>query len=155
MFSLICLLRFGLLLAALGGPLGLSAPVAAAQRRAAVLDGIQRVFQNKSPDVQDCTLLQIQPVHGKTKRYLVLAHGIRVDKRFSGSFEDELFGLFVVDEGFVRIQRVIDVFPTRRWNDYSVTFAISDHAVIVVTCQGSTYGDEKEIKKYSVRLLYD
>jgi len=31
-----------------------------------------------------------------------------------------LFGVFVVDSTFMQIERVLHIFPTRRWHDYRV-----------------------------------
>ncbi len=136
------------------GLLTLSSLPAGAQERTSIVGHIQRAFQQKNSNIQDTTLLQVQPVYGKTKKYLVLAHGITADKRFAGSFEDELFGLFVVDDSFSRIERLIDVFPSRRWNDYAVKFKLQDAGTVIVTGQGATYGDQKVTKWYSIRSIH-
>src|SRR5688572_16763942 len=58
--------------------------------------------------------------HGGVSSYVVVAHGIRPDLKFQGSFEDELFGIFLVDSNFSSVLRTLDVWATPRWSDYSV-----------------------------------
>lgn len=53
--------------------------------------------------------------------YVLLGWGIRPDFRFEGSFDDELFGVFVLDNDLTKIERTIDIFPTCRWADCIVS----------------------------------
>jgi len=44
-----------------------------------------------------------------------------VGGKFSGA--GELYGVFIVDSTFSHVERVLHVFPTRRWHDYRVFLA--------------------------------
>ncbi len=119
-----------------------------------IMQQIQAAFETRNKNISDITFLQIIPFYGWEKRYLLLAHGIRGDMRFAGSFEDELFGLFVLDKAFSQLLGVIDFIPSRRWNDYRVKISSPDANTILATCQGDTYGDQKVVKKYTTEPIY-
>jgi hypothetical protein len=63
-----------------------------------------------------------------------------VDGKFSGV--GQLFGIFVVDSTFSHVERVLKIFPTRRWGDYRVYLGNVDPDSITVLGEGETYGDE-------------
>jgi hypothetical protein len=120
-----------------------------------ILSEIRKEFQCKNKKIEDVTMLELLPMYDRSRRYLVVAHGIRQDVTFEGSFEDELFGLFAVDISFTKVLTVIDIFPTQRWSDWSVEIRKPIGQSIVLDCKGTTYGDQKLVKKYPKEILYD
>ncbi|MCI0625305.1 MAG: hypothetical protein L0387_27290 [Acidobacteria bacterium] len=132
----------------------LVASSAHAEESPALVSQVRTQFQKKNAKVEDVTLLELVPVYGRSLRYLVLAHGIRQDVKFEGSFEEELFGLFVVDQSFTKILATVDIFPTERWNDYSVQIKKPIFPSIVLVCQGTTYGDVNRVRRYSVEVIH-
>lgn len=119
-----------------------------------IMQQVQAAFQNRNSNIGEITFLQIIPFYGYETRYLLLAHGIRADKKFSGSFEDELFGLFVLDKSFSKVLSVIDFIRSERWNDYSVEVRNPDANTILATCKGATYGDGQIVKRYTTEIIY-
>ena len=96
-------------------------------------------------------LLDLAPLWWKQPaEYLVLARGIRADYRFEGSFDDELFGLFVVDSNFGSVRKVLDVFPTPRWNDFVLKIERIEGQTVVIVGEGATYGDGRVEKRYDL-----
>ncbi len=63
----------------------------------------------------------------------------------------QLFGVFVIDSSFTRVDRVLYVFPTRRWLDYVVRFGEVDPDSITVLGQGDMYGDQRVAWKFDWR----
>ena len=125
-----------------------------AQEQPTLVSQVQAEFKKKNTKVEDVTLLELVPFYGRSLRYLVLAHGIRQDVKFEGSFEEELFGLFVVDQSFTKILATVDIFPTERWNDYSVEIKRPIFESIVLVCKGATYGDVNRVRRYPTEVIY-
>ena len=119
-----------------------------AQENPTLVSQVQAEFKKKNTRVEDVTLLQLVPFYGRSRRYLVLAHGIRQDVKFEGSFEEELFGLFVADQSFTKILATVDIFPTERWNDYSVEIKMPVFDSIVVAGKGTSDGDFNRVRSY-------
>src|SRR5262245_6681205 len=132
----------------------LMAPAMHAQEIPTLVSQIRGEFQKKNTKVEDVTLLELVPFYGRSLRYLVLSRGIRPDQKFEGSFEEELFGLFVVDQSFTKILAAVDIFPTERWNDYSVEIKRSSFESIVLVCKGATYGDVNRVRTYPREVIY-
>jgi hypothetical protein len=83
--------------------------------------------------------------------YVLLGWGIRPDAKFEGSFEDELFGVFVLDNNLTKIERTIDIFPTCRWADCIVSIdRVSWPGTGVVVVGAGSYGDGQFRKVYSL-----
>lgn len=124
--------------------------LAAAQLSAAeapVLEEIRDHFKQLNPDIQSIQLQDVKPRH---TQYWVLARGIREDEHFQGSLEDELFGLFVIDVQFSNVLRVVDIFPTSRWNDFRVWIDSHSMETIVIKGVGATYEDQPMMREYAV-----
>jgi hypothetical protein len=118
------------------------------QNTVSIVDTIRSEFRKRNPIIQNVTLLDLVTSYqtgGVT--YFVVARGIREDGNFAGSFEDELFGLFVVDATFTRVVRVVDIFPTQRWADYFVEIERPVRDSIVLLGQGG-YGDVQLHRAY-------
>jgi hypothetical protein len=114
-----------------------------------IVDAIRSVFQSRNAKVELVTLLDLAPlVRPEEAGYVVLARGIRRERQYQGSLEDELFGVFIVDSSFRAVTTTLDILPTKRWNDYSLEFESVSSATVVVVGQGATYGDERLRRTY-------
>jgi len=85
-------------------------------------------------------------------RFLVVARGVRSDERFEGSFEDELFGIFLLDDSLFSILRTIDIIPTQRWGDYAVKIVRYRKDTLTIHGEGVGYGDQQIDKRYYLHL---
>jgi hypothetical protein len=112
------------------------------------LTQVRAEFAKRNPRVTQVTLLDLVPraQFRPNSGYIVLAHGIREDHLFEGSFEDELFAVFLVDDVFSKVTRVLKWIPSRRWYDY--TFAIEhldplykEPRKMTLVGAGATYND--------------
>src|SRR6185503_15793438 len=103
---------------------------------------LQAAFIAKNPSVTRARVLELRSPGMGAGPYVLLGWGIRPDFKFEGRFEDELFGVFIVDNDLSRIERTLDIFPTQRWADYIVSFEKVSHSEVVVVGAGS-YGDQK------------
>ena len=110
-----------------------------------LLDSIRSEFQQMNPRIQDIQILDSKRKHSD---YWIVARGIVEGSEFNGSFEDELFGVFIVNGRFDSVMTVIDMMPTPRWNDYEMW--ISDHELtnVTVSGHGATYEDQPLEKTY-------
>jgi hypothetical protein len=114
--------------------------LASAAECAGLLDAIRATFQQQNPLIQDVQILDVKP---KLSKYWVIGRGIREDYTFSGSFDDELFGVFVVDPTLTSIEVVLDMFPTKRWGDYELWIDSYTMARLKVRGHGATYRDHE------------
>ena len=112
-----------------------------------LLDSIRGEFQQLNANIESIEILDTKPKHPE---YWVIARGIVEDLEFRGSFEDELFGVFVVDSDFENVVTMIDAIPTPRWNDYVFWITEHDAENVTVLGHGSTYGDGPLEKRYRV-----
>lgn len=110
-----------------------------------LIKSIQAAFQSSNPDIQYVQILDTKPRHTK---YWVVARGIIEPADSRGSFQDELFGIFVVDELYSRVDGIIDVLPTPRWHDYVVWISDYDMRSVTVKGHGATYRDQPLEKRY-------
>lgn len=85
-------------------------------------------------------------------KYLILARGVRSDQSYQGPLEDELFGIFVLDDSLFSILRTIDIFPTRRWLDYAVRIVMVSEDTLTIHGEGDSYGDNRFDKRYPLHL---
>jgi hypothetical protein len=102
---------------------------------------LRAAFVARNPAVTRATLLELRSVGMGSGGYVLLGWGIRPDMRFEGHFDDELFGVFVVDSSLTKIERTLDIFPTRRWADYMVSIEKIADGEVTIFGQGS-YGDQ-------------
>lgn len=110
-----------------------------------LLESIQAAFQSSNPRIQNVQILDTKPKHSK---YWVIARGIIDPPTFDGSFEDELFGVFVVDESYSQVERTVDMLPTPRWHDYKVWISEYDMQSATLKGHGATYKDQPLEKRY-------
>lgn len=104
----------------------------------------------KNPATTRATILELRSTGMGAGPYVLLGWCIRPDRRFQGRFDDELFGVFVVDSTLTRIDRTLDLFPTQRWADYFVSIEKLTDSEVTVIGRGS-YGDQPLRKVYSIR----
>jgi hypothetical protein len=107
-------------------------------------------FQDRNPKIGFVELYDIRPLFlnppypwPKTNRYLVLARGVRSDFNFEGTWEDELFGLFVFDNSLSSITRTVAIIPSKRWCDYMVRIVEVSKDSVTVHGNGMTYDDQE------------
>jgi hypothetical protein len=96
-------------------------------------------------------ILELRSIGMGAGPYVLLGRGIRPDSKFEGSFDDELFGVFILDNNLTKIERTVDIFPTCRWADciVSIEQVAWPGTEIVVVGHGS-YGDGPFRKVYAV-----
>jgi hypothetical protein len=116
------------------------------------LDNLLRTaFTARNPKVTQAKVLELRSIGMGAGGYVLLGWGIRSDMRFEGSFDDELFGVFVLDNEMTRIDRTIDIFPTCRWADCIVSIErVSWSASEVVVVGAGSYGDQAFRKTYRI-----
>ncbi len=112
-----------------------------------LIGALRTEFQKKNPKLTRVGVLDLDAWFFKGPR-LVLAWGIVGDYTFRGDFNDEMFGVFVVDESLTHIERVVDIFPTRAWYDYHVRFGRLTGDSVEVLGRGDTYGDDPTLRAY-------
>jgi len=116
--------------------------------QALVLSDIIRIFRESNPMIDNIAIVDICQKYMGADEYIVLAWGIRGDRIFEGSLSDELFGLFIIDRSFTRVVTVLDIVPTKRWNDYTMRIEKPIVDNIILVGEGTTYGDNKFCKEY-------
>ena len=112
---------------------------------------LKAAFVAKNPKVTRTKVLELRSVGNGAGPYVLLGWGIRPDLRFDGSFEDELFGVFILDNSLSKIERTIDIFPTCRWADCIVSIEkVSWPGTEIVVAGAGSYGDVPFRKVYAV-----
>ncbi len=111
---------------------------------------IKEAFQERNRKIETVRILEAKRPDIGASRYLVVAWGIRKDYKFEGQFEDELFGLFVMDESLTKIERTLDIFATPRWFDYQLNIESSSIDEVTIVGKGKTYGDQEMRRTYKL-----
>lgn len=62
--------------------------------------------------------------------------------------KQELFGFFIVNSSSNQVYKTIDIFPSGRFWDYSVTIVETGSDYLIAEMQGATYGDGYRKEKY-------
>ncbi len=75
---------------------------------------LHAAFAAKNPKVTRAKILELRSTGSGAGPYVLLGWGVRPDFKFEGSFDDELFGVFVLDNDLTKIEQIIDIFPTCR-----------------------------------------
>lgn len=101
---------------------------------------LRGAFQTKNPKLAQVGILDLRAWDFFGPR-IVIGWAIVGDHVFRGDFNDEMFGVFVVNDSLSRIERVLDTFPTDRWLDYEVRFGKLTADSVEVFGKGATYGD--------------
>jgi len=82
---------------------------------------------------------------------IVLGWAIVRDMQFHDSFNDEMFGVFVVNGSLTRVEHVVDIFPTKSWFNEEVHFGALKADSIEVLGQDGTYGGPLTRRAYKWR----
>jgi len=116
-----------------------------------VLVKLKAEFQKRNPNIAHVRIVDMRPTLTEVPKYLVLGWGIRADRTFRGNFEDELFGLFLVDESLSSVEKVMDFIPTLRWHDTEMRITYVDASKAVVEAKGETHGVISLRREYDMR----
>lgn len=73
-------------------------------------------------------------------RYIAVGWGSTEDQEFHGRFEDWLLGIFVIDSTLGRVERVLEIMPTPRWGDYTISIQTLTPYRVTLRGEGG-YGD--------------
>ena len=112
---------------------------------------LQSAFVAKNPKVTQAKVLELRSIGMGAGPYVLLGWGIRPDFRFEGSFDDELFGVFLLDNNLTKIVQTVDVFPTCRWADCVVSIEnVSWPGTEIVVVGRGSYGDGPFRRVYTV-----
>ena len=115
-----------------------------------LLQVLRTSFQKRNPKLTKVGILDLRAPDFLGPR-LVLGWAIVDDLAFRGDFNDEMFGLFVVNENLTTVEHVVDMFATKRWFDYEVRLSRFSADSVEVVGKGATYGDEPMSHKYKWR----
>ena len=105
-----------------------------------LLDTLRFILRQRNRLIEQVAFPQIQ-WFGYGRAYVAIGWGVRADQRFSGSFEDELYGILLLDSTLTRVRYVLDIVPTPRWLDYRFRIEELTGDSIIITGRGATYGD--------------
>jgi hypothetical protein len=124
----------------------------AAQKPANAVEQLLRAaFVAKNPKVTHAKILELRATGVGAGPYVLLGWGIRPDFKFEGVFDDELFGVFVLDNDLTKIEETLDIFPTCRWADCLVSIERVSRTDVVIAGAGS-YGDVPFRKTHQLAL---
>lgn len=109
-------------------------------------------FQIVNSNIAQVRMLEIKSFGAtwgtKEVRNFGLFWACNKDRHFRGDFSEELFGVFLLDELYKKPIKVIKIFNTRRWLDYTVTITDITWDSITVEGKGTTYGDQAMTETY-------
>jgi hypothetical protein len=115
-----------------------------------LIDTLRFIFRQRNRLIGQVAFPQIQWVgYGRTYAYVAIGWGVRADHRFSGSFQDELYGILLLDSTLTRVRYVLDIVPTPRWLDYRFRIEELTGDSIIITGRGDTYSDGPERRAYA------
>lgn len=134
---------------AIGAPSHVGTAVQAAKPTNCIEQLVQAALVAKNPKVTRAKVLELRSTGQGAGPYILLGWGIRSDSRFQGAFDDELFGVFVLNNDLTKIERTLDIFPTCRWADCIVSIERVTGAEVAVVGAGS-YGDVPFRKTYKL-----
>ena len=130
----------------LGGSSGHANRVA--QAGSPLLESIRAALREVNPAIEHVAALELRAAPAGTPHVLI-GWGVRGDRTFRGDLRDELYGVFVVNAGLTRVERVLEIIPTPRWLDYEMHIDSISAREVVVRGQGS-YGDGLLRRQYSL-----
>lgn len=118
-------------------------------------DRFRLEFTSRNPVLTRIRILEFKRLSPKngSGAYIYLVHAIRPDMNFVGKFEDEQFGVFLVNVDQNRIVKVLDVFNTPRWLDFDIKIKRVSPSGVEVVGEGATYGDQPFAKTYNLRRV--
>ena len=123
--------------------------------RSQLLATLKAEFQKRNPKIAHVELFDIRPLllnpinyPEKPNHFLVIARGIRADKDFKGSFDDELLGIFLLDDSLYSVKRAIDFIPTQRWGDWIVKVVRIWKDSVTVRGEDFERGETNFVRRY-------
>ncbi len=126
-------------------------------RQSQILGVLKIEFQKRNPvishiEVFDVRSLFLSPIihPDRPNHYLVVAKGVRSDLRFQGSFEDELLGLFVLDDSLFAVKRTVALIPSQHWGDFFLRIEKVWNDSVLVRGVDLRGGDTNFLKKFSL-----
>jgi hypothetical protein len=66
--------------------------------------------------------------------------------------EDELFGIFLLDDSLFSVLRTIDILPSQRWDDFAIRIVKIWKDTLTIHGEGVMYGDGPFDKRYFLHL---
>jgi hypothetical protein len=115
-----------------------------------LIDALRLALKKRNHLIERVTIVELRalPPDGP---HVLIGEGVRQDQRFQGSFEDELFGVFLVDSKHTRIESTLEIMPTPRWLDYRMRIESLTATRLVVVGKGDTYGDQPLRRVYNLK----
>ena len=105
-----------------------------------LVPAVREILRKENPIIERVAVLEVKS-RSATGPHVVIGWGIRPDRRFSGSFRDELFGIFLANTELTKIDRVLELIPSPRWADYEFHVERITSEQVTIVGKGSTYGD--------------
>jgi hypothetical protein len=109
---------------------------------------IMNVLRERNPEIAQVQILAISGIPWSTSRLAGLARG-STGEEFRGSFEDELFCVFVADSTLTSVLKVLEIQATPRWNDHGVHFERPDIDSLIVVGKAISGNGEETRKSYN------
>jgi hypothetical protein len=121
-------------------------------RSGGIQEELRSAFARVNPRIAYVRVIDVRPSPDfdlpDGDEYIVLATAGAPNPSDSIRFENELFGVFVADSSLGHVRRVLDVFPTKRWHDYSLRFETTPEGNLEVVGAGETFGDVASHRVY-------
>ncbi|OEU67863.1 MAG: hypothetical protein BA863_12115 [Desulfovibrio sp. S3730MH75] len=118
------------------------------EERNPLLNELEKVFTARNTNIKHVAVLDLQAFNYGQARYVLVGWGISEDRSFNGDFNDELFGVFVVNSELTRIEETLEIMPTPRWLDYELLIESVTADSVVVVGLGATYDDSPIRRAY-------
>lgn len=113
-----------------------------------LLNELENIFIAWNPSIKHVAILDLQAFNYDQARYVMVGWGISEDRIFNGDFNDELFGVFVVNPELTQIKETLDIIPTPRWLDYVLLIENITADSVVIVGRGATYDDNPIRRAY-------
>ncbi len=112
------------------------------------MTSLERAFAEHNPSAKAVSIVEFRREGRGGGANIVLARAIVPDMVFRGRMEDELFGVFLFDDSLRAIRRTLDVFPSPRWNDYSIHIERSSGESLFVSGLSPSGADSLVMRAY-------
>lgn len=128
---------------------------AGTNKSATLIDIFVDEFQKRNKKIDTAEVLALsRAISSKLRGYIVVARGTREGQRnFEGIWEDELFGVFIIDQRLGAILHTLDMFPTQRWYDYKVSIYKIEWNFVTIKGEGDMYGDSSFLRKFDLSVI--
>ena len=109
---------------------------------------LRDTLRARNPNIDSVSVLEVKATGGDAASNVFIGYGVRGDFDFKGSFDDELYGVFVANDSLTRIVRVLDIFPTPRWRDYVLRIGAVTADSVTIQGAGGMYEDQGLRRSY-------